>query len=139
MAIVNRPWTSTFERATELPQNDGYLTARSLDQVHKLARNFIASLDVGNGPMNLVNEIDQNVKLEALTGKERYLLWVKTWKAFYRQLSGLIRHAKKNLAQEDRFELLRLKETAQVMLNARHIGKLASWAIVQRNLRLNTK
>jgi hypothetical protein len=51
----------------------------------------------------------------------------------------LIRHAKKNLAQEDRAELLRLKETAQVMLNARHIGKLASWAIVQRNLRLNTK
>ena len=137
MATVNRPWKSTFEGATQLPQNAGYLTARSLDQVHKLARNFIASIDLGSGPMKLVNEVDHNVKIEGMTGKERYLLWVKTWKTFYRALSELIRYAKKNLAQEDRAELLRLKETAQVMLNARHVGKLASWAIVQRNLRLN--
>lgn len=139
MTTVNRPWTQTFKGATRLPQNAGNLTVKSLDQVHKLSRNFIASLDVGTGPMKLVNEIDNGIKLEGMTGKERYLLWVKTWKTFYRDLSGLIRHAKKNLAQEDRAELLRLKETAQVMLNARHVGKLASWAIVQRNLRLNTK
>jgi hypothetical protein len=139
MTTVNRPWTQTFKGATRLPQNAGNLTSKSLDQVHKLSRNFIASLDVGTGPMKLVNEIDYGIRLEGMTGKERYLLWVKTWKAFYRDLSELIRHVKKNLAQEDRAELLRLKETAQVMLNARHIGKLASWAIVQRNLRLNTK
>lgn len=139
MATVNRPWTQTYKGTTRLPQLAGNLTVKSLDQVHKLSRNFIASLDVGTGPMKLVNEINNGIKLEGMTGKKRYLLWVKTWKSFYRDLSELIRYAKKNLAQEDRTELLRLKETAQVMLNARHIGKLASWAIVQRNLRLNTK
>lgn len=139
MATVNRPWTPTFQVATQFPQSEGNLTIKRLDQVHKLSRNFIASLDVGTGPMKLVNEIDNGIKLEGMTGKERYLLWVKTWKTFYRDLSELIRYVKKNLAQEDRAELLRLKETAQVMLNARHVGKLASWAIVQRNLRLNTK
>lgn len=127
---TNRPWSSTFDHAIEAAKP----TSRGLDQVYKLARNFIASLDTGSSPnMRLVNAIDSNVKLEGMSGKDRYLLWVKTWKHFYKRLSELIRHYK----QFNRPELLRLKETAQVMLNARHVGKLASWAIVQRTKRLN--
>lgn len=134
---TNRPWLQTFHGAVtqaKHPDRPDY-SAKGLDQVHKLARNYIVSLDLGGPNMNLVTNIDYMTHTTGADGKTRYLLWVKNWKAFYAELSDLIRHYKKT----DRNELFRLKETAQVMLNARHIGKLASWAIVQRSLRLNQK
>lgn len=132
---TNRPWFQSFKSAI-VKAKDAKTRDAGLDQVHKLARNYIASLDLGGGPnLNLVNEVDRGIKIEHMSGKERYLEWVRNWKNFYHDLSNLIRYYKK----EDRVELFRLKETAQVMLNARRVGKLASWAIVQRNLRLNTK
>lgn len=132
---TNRPWTSSFTGASQIARGHqgGIPNAKALDQVHKLARNFIVSLDLGGNNMKLVNAIDAGVRHDHLNGKERYLLWVKTWKTFYDELSQLIRYYKK----ENRDEMWRLKETAQVMLNARRIGKLASWAIVQRQKRLN--
>ncbi len=132
-SCTNRPWNVTFtsalSRAMKPDANPG-----ANEQVHKLARNLIASLDLGDSPnMKLAREIDQGKFPEKMTGKERYLLWVQTWRDFYAGLSSLIRYAKKN----NRDEVWRLKETAQVMLNARRVGKLASWAIVQRQKRLN--
>ena len=134
-ARTQRPWFESFKSATaKAKRTDDYkIRDAGLDQVHKLARNYIASLDIGGPNMVLVNEVDRGCKFQNATGKDKYLEWVRNWKNFYYDLSNLIRHFKK----EDRNELFRLKETAQVMLNARHVGKLASWAIVQRTKRLN--
>lgn len=136
-AKTNRPWLRSFKSAVERAkiQDHNSIKIGGLDQVHKLARNYIVSLDLGGPNMNLVTNIDYLTHTTGVDGKTRYLLWVENWKAFYAELSGLIRYYKK----ADRDELFRLKETAQVMLNARHIGKLASWAIVQKSLRLNQK
>lgn len=136
-AKTNRPWLQSFKSAVERAKNKDHNGVKigGLDQVHKLARNYIVSLDLGGPNMNLVTNIDYLTHTTGVDGKTRYLLWVENWKAFYAELSGLIRYYKK----ADRDELFRLKETAQVMLNARHIGKLASWAIVQKSLRLNQK
>lgn len=126
---MNRPFRTSIEGAML------HAKARpaGLEQVHKLARNYAVSIDLGFPGVQTVNEVDHNVKIEHMSGKERYLEWVRNWKFFYAQLSDLIRLYKK----QDRMEVFRLKETAQVLLNARHLGKLASWAIVQRTKRLN--
>jgi hypothetical protein len=133
---TNRPWFQSFDSAIKKSKrnhDDIKISESGLDQVHKLARNYIASLDVGGSNMQVVAKVDSGYDTTKMTGKEKYLEWVRNWKRFYRELSDLIRYYKK----EDRNELFRLKETAQVMLNARHVGKLASWAIVQRTKRLN--
>ena len=134
---TNRPWFQSFHGAVWQAKQDGNnQTVRNsgLSQVHKLARNYIASLDLGDSPnMQVVNHVDSDVRTATMTSKEKYLEWVRNWKKFYLELSELIRVYKK----QDRTELFRLKETAQVMLNARRIGKLASWAVVQKTKRLN--
>lgn len=131
---TNRPWYGAFTGAVHASrhENPEYRTS-GLNQIHKLARNYIVSLDLGGDNMQVVNVVDAGVRTDKMTGKEKYLEWVRNWKLFYYELSNLIRFYKK----EDRTELFRLKETAQVMLNARHVGKLASWAIVQKQKRLN--
>ena len=130
MARLNRPWRTTIDSAFFHAAQG---SRGGLDQVHKLARNYAVSIDLGSPGVQSVNEVDHLVKIQHMTGRDRYLEWVRNWKHFYRELSKLIRHFKK----ANRMELIRLKETAQVMLNARHLGKLASWAIVQRTKRLN--
>lgn len=135
---TNRPWLQSFkgavQKATTTNERDSMSKRNGVDQVCKLARNYIVSLDLGGSNMRVVDQVGDGIKTATMTGKEKYLEWVRNWKLFYQELSELIRYYKK----EDRTELFRLKETAQVMLNARRIGKLASWAIVQRTKRLNT-
>lgn len=144
MSFINRPWLITFKSAVATTKNQINSPARALDQVHKLVRNFAVSIDIGGASIRHVPVIDSAaghpLNITALSGKERYLIWVKRWKVFYRELSDFIRWCKQQVKQKimDASELLRLKESAQVMLNARRLGKLASWAIVQRNQRLNT-
>ena len=139
MAVTHRPWTTSFSSAIVVVKNPASVNTRALDQVHKLARNLAVSIDIGCSNMVLVEKVDQGLSTAGLSGKYKYLIWVKSWKLFYVELSGLIRWAKKNLPQEERAELLRLKETAQVMLNARRVGKLASWAIVERQRQLDKR
>ena len=96
------------------------------------------------------------------TGRERYLEWVTDWKKTYAELSSCIRDLKaqrkpanfakirdkiksmegdnrplleqtmsnRNNRVEPTLDALRI--SAQIMLNARHIGKLASSALRQR-------
>lgn len=129
-------WAKLFGKKAERPPVAD-LSAH-LDQVHKLARNYIASLDLGCVNMRLVPIVDNNCSTEGLDGRERYLLWVKNWKLFYKELSVLIRYYKHDRAG-NAGHIDRLKETAQVMLNARYNAKLASWAVKQHMKLLNTK
>lgn len=141
---TNRPWTTTIVVAIEAAQKHG--GSAYVDQVHKLARNYIASLDLGCPNLKMVDWVDNDAvnnpnaahaatDTVLLTGKDRYLQWVKVWKVFYQGLSLLIRNVKKDKLR--RYQLARLKETAQVMLSARHNAKLASWAIKMQASRLN--
>ncbi len=152
-ACVNRPFAFTIKNAfsmsytrlssVERQEQEAYpALAKTLGQVHKLARNYVVSLDLGITPgFRMVNEVDQGVKTVGLSGKDKYLLWVKNWKLFYKELSLLIREVKKCRGPVFGYEedIRQLKETAQIMLNARHVAKLASWSIKQRDKRLNTK
>lgn len=151
MAQTNRPWASTISIAisrcmppeTKQPGFLGKLFGKKaekpeipdlsqyLDQVYKLARNYAVSLDLGCSNLNLVNEIDRNTYTAGLDGKDRYLLWVKNWKLSYKELSVLIRYYKHD-RMGNQYHILRLKETAQILLNARHNAKLATWAIKHR-------
>lgn len=161
MSVINRPWKSTFNSAfSNAPYNDN-----SMDQVFKLTRNFVSSLNLGNPNVKFAKH-ESGTEFES--SKEAYLAWVSQWKIVYGQLSDLIRllktyrktvrfkgHESKFLDSwkrqygnhnKDPHELYklcnnsyykyeeRLKETAQVFLNARYNAKLASAELKRRNL-----
>jgi hypothetical protein len=150
---VNRPWTSSY------PFKDAIWYDNKIDQIMKLCRNHIASLDLGCPNMKLVTQVDGRVNTSNMTDREKYLEWVRSWKYAYRNLSELIRLMKMarrttnlrrlpypagtnksvhDLHLDARIRsgayLERLQETAQVMLNARYNAKLAS--SVRRKLTL---
>lgn len=142
--VLNRPWISSFS-FTHAPYS-----ASRMEQVHKLSRNFIASLDLGC----------PNAKHVKRTGctREDYKVWVQDWKTIYQQVTTLTRLLKKwrktvkfpkltpeqlklvewNRAKDDTRtpqqilnrlsydHLPRLRETAQALLNARYNAKLAA-------------
>lgn len=161
MTHLNRPWLKSFRFEQALTHN-------RVDQIHKLARNFAVSIDLGCPSVKHVAyhyEINDDT-YALLNDKERYLLWVSQWKLIYAELTGLIRLFKKmrktlNFPHKDHRlqtflgsnfknaseqsedalrslahrQLPRLAETAQVLLNARYLGKMASsvrWARAER-------
>lgn len=133
---TQRPWAMSIQSTVRTAKQaviSGIFKSAPSDQVNKLARNYIVSLDIGCNNMRLVNEVDHNIKMGEATDRDKYLQWVKNWKLFYLELSELIRTYKQHKRRGE--ELNRLKETAQVMLNARYTAKLASWALVQKRFR----
>jgi hypothetical protein len=157
MTVINRPWISSF--AFDRCYDD-----TRLEQLHKLARNFCVSLDLGN-PSSKHVESYEGKDLNQLDERDKYLLWVKNWKIVYRKVSELIRRHKlyrrtvrkigflpreqdvynsrqSNLTIREYYQSLsqthleRLQETAMVLLNARYNAKLAAGA---RYLRLRER
>lgn len=147
MTELNRPWIYSFRLETFV------FSDASLDQFHKLCRNFVASLDLGCPSAKHV-KVANGKDVSKLTERERYLLWVGDWKKIYSALSRdirflktcrrTVRFPKLTTRQADGFtvatnltvtgyanahaakHLERLQETAQAMLNARYNAKLAS-------------
>lgn len=146
---INRPWISSFSFA-QAPFGDA-----KMEQVHKLTRNFVASLDLGCPHVRHVRNYAGMSK--DMDQRGYYKLWVTNWKTVYREVSGIIRLMKQfrkttkfpklSEAQLRIFKMLnpgvnefhadtlrqlafrhlpRLKETAQVLLNARYNAKLAA-------------
>ncbi len=151
--VINRPWISSFSFSAAGYTND------KLEQVHKLARNFVASLDLG---CPHVRHVNAERKTE---DREKYLQWVANWKVVYAETSKLIRQMKswrktvkfqpltaeqakvyeswnrgsntppaQQLNQLSHRHLERMQETAQVLLNARYNAKLAAGMRRQRAL-----
>jgi hypothetical protein len=147
-AHINRPWIQSFNF-------DRCYDDVKLDQLHKLTRNFVASLDLGCLSAKHVADVDRNVNTDHMDERAKYLLWVKTWKKIYAEVSKLIRRHKlyrrttrklqftlhegnlyssyqSNLPIKQYYRSLserqlgRLQETAMVLLNARYNAKLAS-------------
>lgn len=149
--VINRPFTGSF------PFGAARFSGTQLDQIHKLSRNLIASLNLGCPNAKHTETPDAGVSVKGYDDRGLYLEWVKTWKFVYRNLSILIHEMKtrrktvhfKNLNAQDeelwfqlnpgnnltasehlgglaRIHLPRLKETAQVLLNARYNAKLAA-------------
>lgn len=145
MTHINRPWISSFAFEQAL------CSSAKMEQVHKLTRNFVASLDLGCRSVKHVN-----LKKDT-TSRDCYLRWVTDWKTIYGCVSRLIRTLKQyrkttrcpvpTAKQQDLWKFLnretnqtaqqglqqmscahleRLQETAQVLLNARYNAKLAA-------------
>lgn len=151
--VINRPWISSFSF------NSAACSGQKLDQVHKLSRNFVASLDLGCPSVRHVNKDGHKL------ARERYKAWVADWKIIYGHVSALIRLYKQyrktircpkphsvheqhwkalnrdsNMSAQQGLQLLssqhlaRLQETAQVLLNARYNAKLAAAEARRRSL-----
>lgn len=149
MTAINRPWNSTFDSQFAKAAFDD----KSVEQVLKLCRNFVCSLNLG-APYVKHATPENGV---ADTPREEYLAWVKQWKRTYNQLSSLIRelrryrkdhrfaghydntlkqwHRHSNKSSQDLYWACRrikntyeerLSETANMMLNARYNAKLAA-------------
>ena len=96
---INRPWFSSFSFPNAV------FSDTKLEQVNKLARNFVCSLDLGAphvkhvqkvglpNPYSLPNNQDVH-DISGLDEHQRYLLWVDQWKQIYRQISSIIRELK---------------------------------------------
>ena len=154
--VINRPWISSFNFG-QAPYGDS-----RLEQVHKLSRNFIASLDLGCPHVRHVKQYQEVA--------DAYRAWVKDWKVVYGEVSKLIRQLKSfrrtvrfpsltpeqlrlfkaanSGVNENPAEFLntlsarhlpRLQETAQVLLNARWNAKLASAEARRRLYAAQTK
>lgn len=154
---INRPWPSSFSWSSAAYSHS------SLEQIHKLCRNYVASLDLG---CSGVKHTRSYPGLSAdMDSRERYKLWCRGWKSAYAELSALIRVMKtyrrtvrfpkltpeqqkrvaayNSGANQQPEQLLRglaerhlhrLQETAQVMLNARYNAKLAAAEARRRDL-----
>lgn len=151
--VINRPWISSFSFSSAA------CSGQKLEQVHKLTRNFVSSLDLGCPGVRHVNKDGHKL------ARERYKAWVADWKVIYYHVSSLIRLYKQyrkttrcpkpssayeqnwkafnrdsNLSAQHGLQLLsaqhlaRLQETAQVLLNARYNAKLAAAEARRRNL-----
>lgn len=147
MTAINRPWTTTFDRAFARAAMDD----ASMDQVLKLCRNFVCSLNLGAPYVK--HAIPEGLSGHRTSQREEYLAWVKQWKRTYRQLSALIRELRRhrktvnftgysetilrmtNKSSNELYSICssmlskyedRLSETAMMMLNARYNAKLAA-------------
>ncbi len=147
---LNRPWISSFNFGSAAYSDAG------LKQIHKLSRNFIASLDLGCPSVRHVTD-QHNGSSADETPRELYRRWVADWKVIYRELTQLIRTVKSHrrtarfpeltaaqlsvfrlahrqsnrphqhiLADTAHQHLPRLRETAQALLNARYNARLAA-------------
>jgi len=150
-AYINRPWISSFD-FRKAPFSD-----KTLDQLHKLTRNFVASLSLGCPSAKHVSTSQRATADGKQDVRAEYKAWVKDWKIVYKEISQLIRdlksyrrtvrfpvltkaqqeiymacNAQVNLSTRQHLKglterhLERLRETAQVMLNARYNAKLAA-------------
>lgn len=155
--FVRRPWVNYWQSIR--------YDKKDLDQQCKLIRNLIASLDLGLPGFKLYDShfTRSGAPRKETSGREKYLEWVKEWKATYAELSQCIRDLKSqrkldgflavrdkiakftgsNLSNHDQLRentfrvdqtLDALRVSAQIMLNARAIGKLASGQLRQRAL-----
>ena len=142
---INRPWLSSFNFRNAVYKDT------TMEQVHKLSRNFVCSLDLGCPGVRHVNVAQLKAQ------RELYKQWVADWKVVYREVSGMIRQLKtfrrtvrfpalsesqrqlyetcnrgSNVSPQNGLRSLsylhleRLQETAQVLLNARYNAKLAA-------------
>jgi hypothetical protein len=145
---INRPWFSSFSF------KQAAFSMNKLEQVHKLSRNFVCSLDLG---CPSAKHVKAPGTTPGMSQRELYKVWVSDWKRIYNEVSGLIRTLKtyrrtarfpvltpeqqalfvaenKGTNQEApaylhslaSYQLARLQETAQVLLNARYNAKLAA-------------
>jgi hypothetical protein len=146
--ILNTPFLASFD----FPRCS--FSDVKLNQLHKLSRNFCASLDLGCPSAKHTSVIDDE-STDSLDERQKYLLWVRRWKVIYREVSQLIRLFKQRRkitrfpklseAQREQVKALRsnqepveylrnlaysqlpvLQETAMALLNARYNAKLAS-------------
>jgi hypothetical protein len=140
--VINRPWISSFNFEAA-PYSD-----TKLEQIHKLSRNYVSSLDLGCPHVSPVKSYEDD--------REAYKAWVADWKRVYagvsntirllktfrktvtfpaltsvqkaicaREYSGEVDYASKLNALSER-QLGRMQETAQILLNARYNAKLAA-------------
>lgn len=141
--VINRPWISSFS-FEGAPYSD-----TKLEQVHKLSRNYVASLDLGCPNVKPVKSYGDQ--------REAYKAWIADWKKVYAGVSSTIRLLKTfrkttrfpalTADQQKQFDihnsganqpasmvlrglserhLARMQETAQILLNARYNAKLAA-------------
>lgn len=149
---INRPHyrSFSFENTT---------SETSLDQINKLARNFIASLDLGCPSAKHVRIVrpksDNDHDTHNLTEHQRYLLWVRQWKEIYAGISTLIRTLKQRrrsvrpippLSEADQQRLIHLcdksNSSGRSILNQisfRNLPRLTETAQALLNARYNAK
>ena len=146
--VINRPWTTSF------PFDKAPYSTTHMDQIHKLARNLVASLDLGCPNAKHTQTPDNGVSINGYDDRGRYLEWVKTWKYVYKNLSSLI-HQVKTFRRTVKFKPLNAKEeelwfrlnpgnnlTAREHLGAIarvHLPRLAETAQILLNARYNAK
>ena len=145
---INRPWMQSFGFET-VPFSDS-----RVEQFHKLARNYVCSLNMGCANVKHVNWSGRDEDLSKLSEKELYLAWVKNWKIIYNELSHIIRLLKlcrrtirfPNLTarQKDLWTMLN-GSTNQTLpdymrhMSAKHLERLQETAQVLLNARYNAK
>ena len=145
---INRPWISSFSFKTA-PYSDG-----RLEQIHKLSRNFVASLDLGCPGVNHV-KIYERHNPGKMDPRERYKLWVSSWKQIYAEVGQIIRLLKK-FRKTVRFPKLTEEQNRWALtgtvngsnanaamilrsLSERHLARMQETAQVLLNARYNAK
>jgi len=142
-------------------------SAERLDQIFKLTRNFVASLDLGcpnvaHSPNVGLRSINGDgylevVSIHGMSERDRYLLWVKEWKQIYASLSTLIRNLKLDRKTSKNQRRLSDIQTTQIhalmksfgtnegireyltKLSANHLPDLQEAAQIMLNARYNAK
>jgi hypothetical protein len=148
MTAINRPFLSSFAF------NGAQFSDTRLEQIHKLIRNFIVSLDLGCPSAKHVTKVGPEEDLSGLDERQKYLAWVKGWKVIYHELSDIIR-AHKIYRKTVHFPPLNFSEeelwfklnpgnnlTASEHLRSlshKHLERLQESAQVMLNARYNAK
>jgi hypothetical protein len=148
MTAINRPWLSSFPFAT------APFSETQLEQLYKLTRNFVASLDMGCPNVKHVVIVGWNESTKGLDERQKYLLWVKSWKVIYREVSQLIRRYKTyrktihfpkfTAAEEEQWFRSNggINESYASFMNGmaeKHLSRLQETAMVMLNARYNAK
>lgn len=156
---INRPFHNSFKF------EGAQFSAVRLEQIHKLSRNFAASLNLGCPNVKHVTSIQPdgspvvNTALDPFalgpySDRELYLLWVRQWKVIYNNVSRIIRELKSfRRTSQERFPKLNTtlfqslnptpsnSSTISFLnsLSAEQLPRLQETAMVLLNARFNAK